>query len=311
MRAVHRFAFRSEQSAVGPMGWDEARMRNSYFLDASGQMNIVIGFLIAAAVGLTGIGGGSFTVPALVLIVGLTAGEAVGTAFLFAGVLRLIAAPFYLFGKQIHSRYLWLLLQGAVPGLLVGIWGLRLLNREAGNPLIIVVLGVLLAASSSVTFIRRVQNPSFARKNHRWLPWLALPIGVESGFSSAGAGALGTVLLLNYSEMTPSQVVGTDLLFGLVLAVIGGAFHWTFGSINGPVLLELLAGGLPGVIVGCLLARRVPASKLKTAVATIAIVAGLQLVWTGSRAFAAARRSRNEAKIMLQAGRPQVIHVAR
>ncbi|MCU1239471.1 MAG: putative rane transporter protein [Candidatus Acidoferrum typicum] len=260
-------------------------------------MNFLIGFLIAAAVGLTGIGGGSFTVPALMLIVGLTAGEAVGTAFLFAGVLRLIAAPFYLFGKQIHSRYLWLLLQGAVPGLLVGIWALRLLNRDAGNPLVIVLLGVLLATSSSITFIRRVQNPSFAGKNHRWLPWLALPIGVESGFSSAGAGALGTVLLLNYSEMTPAQVVGTDILFGLVLAVIGSAFHWTFGSINSPVLVELLVGGIPGVVAGCLLARRVPAHKLKTVVATIAIFAGLQLVWTGSRALIAASRATPPAKV--------------
>src|SRR3984893_12134230 len=135
------------------MGWNEAGVRNSHLLDASRKMNFLIGFLIAAAVGLTGIGGGSFTVPALVLIVGLTAGEAVGTAFLFAGVLRLIAAPFYLIGNQIHSRYLWLLLQGAVPGLLVGIWALRLLSRDAG-PLVIVVLGFLLAASSSITFIR-------------------------------------------------------------------------------------------------------------------------------------------------------------
>jgi hypothetical protein len=284
------------------MGWNEAGVRHSHFLDAGGKMNFLIGFLIAAAVGLTGIGGGSFTVPALMLIVGLTAGEAVGTAFLFAGVLRLIAAPFYLFGKQIHSRYLWLLLQGAVPGLLVGIWGLRWLNRDTGNPLVIVLLGVLLAASSSVTFIRRVQNPSFAGKNHRWLPWLALPIGVESGFSSAGAGALGTVLLLNYSEMTPPQVVGTDLLFGLVLAVIGSAFHWTFGSINSPVLVELLAGGVPGVVAGCLLARRVPAKKLKTAVAMVAIFAGLQLVWSGGRAFVAARHAANAAKITAQAG---------
>jgi len=284
------------------MGWNEAGVWHSHFLDASRKMNFLIGFLIATAVGLTGIGGGSFTVPALVLIVGLTAGEAVGTAFLFAGVLRLIAAPFYLLGKQIHSRYLWLLLQGAVPGLLVGIWGLRLLNRDAGNPLVIALLGVLLAASSSVTFIRRVQNHSFAEKNHRWLPWLALPIGVESGFSSAGAGALGTVLLLNYSEMTPAQVVGTDLLFGLVLAVIGSAFHWSFGSINSPVLLDLLAGGIPGVVAGCLLARRVPANKLKTAVAVLAIFAGLQLVWSGGRAFVAARHATNAAKITAQAG---------
>jgi uncharacterized membrane protein YfcA len=264
-------------------------------------MNFLLGFLIAAAVGLTGIGGGSFTVPALVLLAGLGAGEAVGTAFLFAGVLRLIAAPFYLLRKQIHMRYLLLLLQGAVPGLLVGTWALRLLNRDAGNPVVILLLGVLLAASSSVTFIRRVQNHAFAGKNHRWLPWLALPIGVESGFSSAGAGALGTVLLLNYSEMTPAQVVGTDLLFGLVLAVIGSAFHWTFGSISMPILFQLLLGGVPGVVLGCLLARRVPANKLKTAVALVAIFAGLQLVWSGSRTLVA-RRAMNTARIARQTG---------
>jgi uncharacterized protein len=259
-------------------------------------MNFLIGFLIAAAVGLTGIGGGSFTVPALVLLAGLTAGEAVGTAFLFAAVLRLIAAPFYLLGKQIHSRYLWLLLQGAIPGLLLGTWALRWLNRDAGNPVVILLLGVLLAASSSLTFIKRVQNPAFAGKNHRWLPWLALPIGVESGFSSAGAGALGTVLLLNYSEMAPAQVVGTDLLFGLVLAVIGTAFHWSFGAISMPILFQLLLGGIPGVVFGCLLARKVPANKLKTAVAMVAIFAGLQLVWTGSRTLAV-RHATNVAKV--------------
>ena len=283
------------------MGWNEAGMRDSHFLHAGRKMNILIGFLIAIAVGLTGIGGGSFTVPALLLLAGLTAGEAVGTAFLFAGVLRLIAAPFYLVGRQIHTRYLWLLLQGAVPGLLAGTWALRFLNRDAGSPVVILLLGVLLAASSSVTFIRRVQNPGFAGKNHRWLPWLALPIGVESGFSSAGAGALGTVLLLNYSEMTPAQVVGTDILFGLVLAVIGSTFHWSFGSVSMPILLQLLVGGVPGVVLGCLLARKVPANKLKTAVAMVAIFAGLQLVWAGSRTLAA-RRATNTAKITGQAG---------
>src|ERR1700681_1573256 len=125
-------------------------------------MNFLIGFLIAVAVGVTGIGGGSFTVPALVLLVGLTAGEAVGTAFVFAGVIRLIAAPFYLLGQHFNARYLWLLLGGAISGLLIGTFVLRLAGREAGNPVVIIVLGVLLAASSSITFAPRVQNPGFA-----------------------------------------------------------------------------------------------------------------------------------------------------
>ncbi|MGB2636625.1 MAG: sulfite exporter TauE/SafE family protein [Candidatus Acidiferrum sp.] len=246
------------------------------------MMHFILGFVIALSVGLTGIGGGSFTVPALLLIVGLPAAEAVGTTFVFSGVLRLIAAPFYLASRQVHSRYFRLLLWGAVPGLLLGALALRSVAKQASNPLVIIALGLLLAISSCITFIPRVQVPGFARKNPHWLPWLAFPIGLESGFSSAGAGVLGSVLLLNYSEMTPAQVIGTDLTFGLVLAAIGSAIHWTSGSISTHVLVQLLLGGVPGVILGCVLAPKVPAKKLKMVVAVIAICAGLQLVWSGA-----------------------------
>jgi uncharacterized protein len=261
------------------------------------MIHLVLGFLIALAVGLTGIGGGSFTVPALLLLVGLPAGEAVGTAFVFAGVLRLIAAPFYLLGRQVHSRYFRLLVAGAVPGLVLGMLALRSVAKPENSGLVTIILGLLLALSSSVSFIPRAQNPRFALKNARWLPWLAFPIGVESGFSSAGAGALGTVLLLNYSEMAPTQVIGTDILFGLVLAVIGSAVHWSLGSISTGVLLQLLAGGIPGVVFGCLLARKVPAQKLKAVIAAIAICAGMQLVWSGARSLAAARQDGSAPRV--------------
>jgi uncharacterized protein len=264
------------------------------------MIHFLLGFLIALAVGLTGIGGGSFTVPALVLIVGLPAGEAVGTAFVFAGVLRLIAAPFYLLRQQVHSRYFRLMVTGAVPGLVLGIVALRILAKAGNSPVVIIILGSVLALTSGVTFVPRVQNPGFAVENARWLPWLAFPIGIESGFSSAGAGALGTVLLLNYSEMSPAQVVGTDIVFGLVLAAIGSAVHWSFGSISTTILLQLLAGGVPGVVLGCLLARRVPAQKLKAVVAAVALAAGLQLVWSGTRAVAA-KHSTATAKLGAQA----------
>jgi uncharacterized membrane protein YfcA len=247
-------------------------------------MHLLLGFLIALAVGLTGIGGGSFTVPALLLIVGLPAGEAVGTAFVFAGILRLIAAPFYLFRRNVNSRYFRLMLTGAVPGLILGIIALRAFAHAGNSPYVVIILGLLLTVTAGLSFVPKAQNPNFVVKNSRWLPWLAFPIGIESGFSSAGAGALGTVLLLNYSEMSPAQVVGTDIIFGLVLAVIGSTVHWTLGSISTPVLLELLAGGIPGVVIGCVLAKRVPAQRLKVVVAAIALAAGLQLVWSGVHA---------------------------
>jgi uncharacterized membrane protein YfcA len=152
---------------------------------------------------------------------------------------------------------------------------------------VIILLGIILTVSSAISFAQRLQNREFVRKNSRWLPWFAIPIGVEAGFSSAGAGALGTTLLMNYSEMPPTQVVGTDILFGLVLAVIGSAFHMKFGAINGPILFQLLLGGLPGILLGCAFARKVPAQKLRMVIALIALFAGLQLVWGGTRTLRA------------------------
>jgi hypothetical protein len=245
------------------------------------------GFLIALAVGLTGIGGGSFTVPVLLLLAGMPATGAVGTAFVFAGVLRLLAAPFYLLGRQVHGKYLWGMLKGAIPGLFIGTVLLEWMSDTGWAPLVVILLGLVLAASSAISLVQRMQRPHFAKKNAGWLPWLSLPIGIESGFSSAGAGALGTVLLLNYSELTPLEVVGTDILFGLALAVIGAAFHWSIGSISGPVLLQLLMGGVPGVLLGCAFARRVPVRRLKLVISTIAMLAATQLVWSGSRNLAA------------------------
>jgi len=96
-------------------------------------MEWIAGFVIAATVGLTGMGGGSFTVPLLVLV-GLPTTEAVGTAMIFASVVRLMVAPIYMKRKHVHARYLGLLLIGAVPGLLVGTWALRLMHNPAWKP---------------------------------------------------------------------------------------------------------------------------------------------------------------------------------
>ncbi|HWC19794.1 MAG TPA: TSUP family transporter, partial [Terriglobales bacterium] len=165
-------------------------------------MEVVLGFIIAATVGITGIGGGSFTTPVLVLLIGLPAGEAVGTAMVFAAVLRLLAAPFYVIGRNVDSKYLRFLLLGALPGLLIGTWLLRLMRTQVWSPIALLIIGIMLTFSSALTFAPRVRQPQLTRRRSGWLSLLALPIGVETGFSSAGAGALGTVLLLNYSELS-------------------------------------------------------------------------------------------------------------
>ena len=245
-------------------------------------MQVMIGFVVALFVGLTGVGGGSFTTPALVLLAGLPGAEAVGTALVFSTVIRLAAAPFYVAGKHVHLRYVWLMVLGAIPGLLAGTYLLASFSSHFWNPSILVIIGAILVVSSVFTFVYRNSGSSRRQNSSSWLPWLTLPIGLEAGFSSAGAGALGTIVLFNCSDIPAAMVVGTDLVFGILLAATGSLLHFGFGSISVTVLRALLAGGIPGVLAGCALAPRIPSRKLKPLIVILTLLLGLQLIWSGA-----------------------------
>ena len=126
---------------------------------------------------------------------------------------------------------------------------------------------------------------------HGW-PRSALPIGIEVGFSSAGAGALGALCLMNMTTMAPAAVVGTDLSFGLVLSTVGGGIHAAMGDLNIPVLVKLLIGGAAGALAGGLLASRLPSKKLRLGPVRGAGVAGRESVLEGPIGLLEDARSR-------------------
>ncbi|HKF23287.1 MAG TPA: sulfite exporter TauE/SafE family protein [Candidatus Angelobacter sp.] len=255
-------------------------------------MEVAIGFVIAVLVGLTGVGGGSFTTPMLVLVCGISGAEAVGTALVFSTVIKTLAAPFFVASKKVHFPYLRRMLLGAVPGLLAGTYLLANM-RSNSNPVVLMLIGATLIVSAALTLFFARRQPGSRRDSSPWLPWLTLPIGLETGFSSAGAGALGTLLLFNCSDLTAAQVVGTDILFGIALAGAGSIFHFGLGSVSAPLLKGLLLGGVPGVLLGCAFTAKVPSAKLKVLTTVITLFLGIQLLWTGARLFARTRVPQN------------------
>ena len=249
-------------------------------------MQVLIGFVIALILGLTGAGGGSLATPALVLLTGMPAAEAVGTALVFTTAVRLLATPFYLFGRQVHFRCLGFMLFGALPGLLAGTYLLHGVNARLSRPAVLLFVGSVLILCSVFTSLR--SHDLKRRASNRpvsWLGWMALPIGVETGFSAAGAGALGTLLLLNFSGLSAAEAVGTDLVFGTALAGLGALFHFSFGTISGAMVKTLLLGGIPGVLVGCILARRMRVSILRKAIVVVSGLLGLELLFAGARSL--------------------------
>ena len=244
------------------------------------MIEVALGFLIALAIGLTGVGAGSITAPVLLLLLGIPAPTAVGTALIFGGVIKLIAAPSYLWRSQVNFRVLTWMIAGGLPGVLLGS---VLFSRYANvrSDVLLGVLGVMIATTAAANLWRLIRSDRFepSKDRRRWLPFITLPIGAEFGFSSAGAGALGSVALMGLTTMPARQIVGTDVFFGLALSLIGGGFQFSTGNYDGALLAKLLAGGLVGVLVGANLSALMPSRPLRFALSLWLMSLGGQLCW--------------------------------
>ena len=244
-------------------------------------MTYLAGFFIALAVGLTGVGAGSVTAPVLILFFGLPPAESVGTALTFTAAIKLAVAPMYLLRGQVSVRILSLLCLGGVPGVLAGVTLIGALNARRYEKVIFLVIGATVALTAMYSLYRSARRHVLPQGSDHsaWLPWIATGIGAEVGFSSAGAGALGSLVLLNLTSLRPAQVVGTDMLFGLVLSVIGGGFHLSAGQYNQAIVFKLIAGGLVGVFAGANLSAVLPARPLRMTLSVFLCGLGAQLCW--------------------------------
>lgn len=243
---------------------------------------ILVGFLIAAGVGLTGVGAGSLLAPVLMLFFRVPPAEAVGTALAFSAVIKLTIAPVYIVRKQIHYPTLLRLCCGGVPGVLIGFYAMDLLDAKNHRGVIFMVIGSLVAGMALYNLIRTLHRSAHHRSmvdRSRWLPFIALGIGSEVGFSSAGAGALGSVALLNLTPLPPARVVGTDVMFGLACSLLGGSFHFFAGHYQVSILTHLIIGGMVGALIGANLLAVLPSRPLRVALSAWLTCMGVQLCW--------------------------------
>lgn len=244
-------------------------------------MEFLLGFGIAALIGLLGVGGGVITAPVLTLFFGVPPAESVGTALIFTAVVKLTAGPIYLFRRQVNFQVLGLLLMGGLPGVLLGSFFLARLHDANRSGPILAVLGITVVLTALLNLYRliRTRKEEPSRERLRWLPWIGLPIGAEVGFSSAGAGALGSVILMTMTKLTAAEVVGTDVLFGLVLSLAGGGISLGLGHYHAALVIKLSAGGILGAFAGANLLSVLPSRPLRVALSLWLVSLGGQLCW--------------------------------
>jgi len=246
-------------------------------------MEIVLGFIIAIAIGVTGVGAGVITAPVLILFMHVPAAHAVGTALAFSVAVKILVVPMQIYRKQVDYKVLGYLLAGGIPGVLMGSYILAELNTKGSQGILYAALGSTVVIMAGANLYRIWFHPGrdVSRDRSRWLPAIALPIGAEVGFSSAGAGAIGSLALLWMTPLSAARVVGTDLFFGLCLSLVGSGFQLRAGNYDLAILIKLVIGGVFGAFAGTYLAAITPQRAFRIVLSIWLITLGIQLCWSG------------------------------
>lgn len=246
-------------------------------------MELLLGFAIAVLIAITGVGAGSLIAPLLILFLHVPVAAAVGTALVYSAAVKLVAVPAQIWRGQVAWRTLGIILSTGIPGVAAGSFFFqRVAHNQANRLWLYLVLGIMIAVSSAWHIYRhfRPASASAPRANSPgWLALIMLPIGAEVGFSSSGAGALGTLALLGLTPLDARRIVGTDLAFGLCLALVGGTLHLRAAGIDSVLLINLIAGGVLGALLGTSLASRIPVRTMRLALSLWLFLMGLQLCW--------------------------------
>ena len=253
-------------------------------------MQYVIGFFIALFIALTGVGAGTLTVPVLVLFLHVPAPAAVAIGLTFSAAVKLVLVPAQIVRRQVAWRTLGYMLLGGLPGVLLGSLVLRQLVTAGSQNMVNALLGAILVCTASwqiISSFRPMSANPLARDRSRLLPWLMFPVGAEVGFSSAGAGALGSAALLGLTPLAPAQVVGTDIVFGFLLSLLGSGAHWFAHDSDPQLILHLIAGGLCGAISGTLLSGSIPRRPLRFALWVCLLMLGGQFLLHSYHALSA------------------------
>jgi uncharacterized membrane protein YfcA len=245
-------------------------------------------FGVGVIVGLTGMGGGALMTPILVLFFGVPPMAAVSSDLAAAAVMK----PF---GGVVHARrgtvnwslVGWLCV-GSVPSAFLGVLLLRLIGSDATIQEIIRVAlagALLLAATGLVVKAysgRRGAAPADpAPIRVRPLPTALLGAvgGLVVGLTSVGSGSLIIVVLLAlYPTLRANNLVGTDLVQAIPLVGAAALGHAMLGDLRVDLAAAVLAGSVPGVLLGARLSSRAPANLIRAALVVVLVASGLKLL---------------------------------
>lgn len=253
---------------------------------------VPLGIVIGLSLGALGGGGSILTVPALVYVLGESAGTATAGSLVIVGSASLVGAA----SHAREHRVRW------APGLAVGVVGIpaayagsRLNAAVNPNVLLLAFAGLMVVAAGGMLWRQRpnrlAEPVSAPPVPARSAPGTAarvlgagLAVGFLTGFFGVGGGFVivpGLVFALGYRMPV---AVATSLLVIAINAVVSIVARAGHSHFDGAVLVPFIAGAAAGALGGRLVTDRVSARTLARWFAALLLVIA---AYVGVRALSA------------------------
>ena len=249
---------------------------------------MLAGLVIGTMIGLTGMGGGSLITPAMIFLFRVQPLVAVGTDLVLGALTKTVGAVAHYRLGNVNLKITKVLLTGSIPGALLGLtvlWILPSLHFVAADTFIKHALGVVLLLVSIGMFFPSAWTIAERFKSQSEMPrhvWafrgVSFGVGFVVSITSVGSGSLLVPFLLASITLPLTRIIGTDVLHGAILTLVAGAAHLASGNVNAPLLLNLLAGSVPGVVLGSKLAVAFPKRGVEIVLGVVLAVSGIKLL---------------------------------
>lgn len=248
---------------------------------------MLMSFGVGILIGLTSMGGAALMAPFLILVVGVRPVTAVGTDLVYGAVTKIVGAWVHLKQGTVDMPVVKKLATGSVPGGLLGAMLViflprvthdaeRYVQRAIGALLVmvaVILVARLLISGPAATLSAKRLN---FLQDRGTIIWGAI-VGFCVGATSVGSGSLLAPFLMMLYPTKTSKVVGTDVFHAAILVSVTGLAHATSSGVEWQLIPSLLAGSIPGVLLGSRLSTHVPAIPLRTGLAALLLLTGYRM----------------------------------
>ena len=240
-------------------------------------LGIVVGFVAGVLSGLFGVGGGVVTTPAVNVLLGGTAIQAVATPLPVIFPTSLVGAYTYAKAGEASFRAARWAVGPGIGGAALGAYLTEFVNAHL---LLLVTAALICWTSVEVIRGRQPRTPWEKGATPGWkYAAIGLVAGLVSGLLGVGGGTVMVPAFTVLIGMPLKRALGTSLVVISALVVPGTLVHWALGHIEWAIFLSLTIGVVPGARAGARLALGASERTLRIAVGlfllAIAILYGI------------------------------------